>query len=122
MSSVKNIRGNKKSQKPNTPQASNDIELGLNPEPEHETSPDDGIVAVLAEREDEIISPGKQENERVKKVVKQLPDNSLTEDKSVLESENKRVERQNSLNQERKTESPQHDENYSETRVSQILH
>ena len=122
MSSVKNIRGNKKSQKPNTPQASNDIELGLNPEPEPETSPDDGIVAVLAEREDEIISPGNQENERVKKVVKQLPDNSLKEDKTVLESENKRVERQNSLNQERKTESPQHDEDYSETRVSQILH
>ena len=120
MSYVKNIRGNKKSQNPNTPQSSNDVELGLNPEP----SPYNGIVAVVAEKEkrdDEITSSENEENERVKNIVKQFPDRSLKEDKEVLDSENKRDERKTTLNEKKETESSQHDENYSETKDSQIL-
>ena len=93
MSSIKNIKGNHKSQKTIiTPQNPVDPELGIKQEPEPEPSHDDGINAVVTEKEkrdDEIISAGNEENER-----------------------------QTFLNEERKTESPPFDENYSESQVS----
>mgnify|MGYP007047537459 CR=1 FL=1 len=58
MSHVKNIKGNKESQKTKTPQNSIDPELGLNPIPEPELGHDDGINVMFSEKEkrdDEII-------------------------------------------------------------------
>ena len=97
MSYVKNIKGNKKSQKPRTPQNSIDPELGLKPGPE--PSHDGSINAVVTEKsDDEIISAGNEANEKVKNIVKQFSNNELTQDKeeeALLQSENNRDDREN---------------------------
>ena len=127
MSHVKNIKGNKESQKTKTPQTSIDPELGLNPLPEPEPEPepghDDDINVMFSEKEkrdDEIISAGNEANERVKNMINPFSNKGLTRDKeeALEQAENNRDDRQNNVSEKRKAESPQFDEKYPDSQVS----